>query len=120
MGATFGSINFRIEDRQAVLSAVEALASECKKKFLVGPLLNGWISVYPEDSGLDSSLSAALAKLVSCAILHLVVYHDDIFYYVFYEQGKVVDEYSSRPDYFNQVPNEEMERLGPTGSSRGR
>jgi WD40 repeat protein len=111
VGAHFGSINVRLDDREAVMIATESIAREFKKKFLVGPLLNGWISVYPEQSGQEDACLTAFAKRLDCIVLHLMVYHDDILFYGFYRNGKLLSEYSSCPDHFEEVSPEEHERL---------
>lgn len=112
MGAHYGSIHVRVDDATAVRTAVESLASTHRKKFLVGPAIKGWVTVFPEDRGQDFDLSAALAQQISVPILHCFVYDDDIFSYQFYEAGKPVDTYNSCPDYFGDEEGEAKERGG--------
>ena len=43
--------------------------------------------------------------------MHVYVYDDDIFGYRFYRDAKLIDEYNSDPDYFEEQPAEEEARL---------
>jgi tetratricopeptide (TPR) repeat protein len=109
MGTFFDSIHARTEDIGAVQKALEQVAMRCDVKFLLGPALNGWISILPGGSGPDETLSGEIARNLACEVFHLAVYDDDIFYYFFYRDGKLVDRYDSCPDYFAGATDEEME-----------
>ena len=109
MGAFFDSIHARTENVGAVQKALEQLALRCDAKFLLGPALNGWISILPGGSGPNESLSMEIAKNLGCDIFHLAVHDDDIFLYYFYRDGKLVDQYNSCPEYFEETPDEENE-----------
>ena len=111
MGAHYSSIQIRSEDRAAVKTAVEVVAREFKKKFLLGPVLDGWIAVYPDDAGKDEQCAAAFAKRLNAVVLHLMVYDSDIFFYNFFRCAELLNEYSSDPDSFEEVSVEEHERL---------
>src|SRR6516225_7885016 len=113
MGAFFGSIQIRSEDQDAVKTAVEDVARELKRKFLVGPAIKGWIAVYPDESGQDDTCAIALAKRINTILLQLIVHDDDIFIYNLFRKGELLNEYSSKPDYFEEVSEEERERLKP-------
>jgi len=113
MGAFYGSIQVRSEDRDAVKAAVESVAQESKRKFLLGPPLNGWIAVYPDDSGQDEACAAALAKRLNTILLQLIVHDDDVLIYNYFRNGELLNEYSSRPDYFEDVSAANRERLRP-------
>ncbi len=111
MGAHFNSIQVRSQDRESIKAAAEAVARELKKKFLLGPALDGWTAVYPDDSGNDEQSAATLAKRLHTTVLHLAVHDSDIFFYNFFQGGKLLNEYSSDPDYFEEVHADEHERL---------
>ena len=113
MGASFGSIQVRGEDREAVKTAAEAVSQERKQKFLIGPLLNGWIAVYPDGSGQDEASATALSKQLGNKLLQLIVHDDDIFAYNFFQSGELLNRYSSRPDYFSKISSSEREILKP-------
>jgi hypothetical protein len=111
MGAHFGSILIRADQTTLIRPVLETIASEQKCKFLMGPSLHGWISIFPSDGGLDKQISAAIARELAVDIFHLTVFDSDIFAYTFYRDGCQRDEYNSCPDYFDECPAEEKERL---------
>lgn len=110
MGAHYGSIQVRSRDRSALQVIVEGIARETKNRFLLGPELNGWIGIYPDESGQDAAVAATIAQRFSGFVLHLMVYDDDIFAYSLFRDGAPLNEYASRPDYFGEVTPEERER----------
>src|SRR5262245_35005117 len=103
MGAFYGSIQVRTEDRAAVVDAADKLARRQKTAMLVGPVLRGWVGVYPAGNGQDEGVSKLLAKKLPGDVLHLIVHDDDLFTYAYYRDGKVADRFSSHPDYFAPV-----------------
>lgn len=111
MGAHYGSVHFRTDDRDAVLAAVGKVAKKSKARFLVGPALRGWVGVYPENNGQGDQEPKALAKLLGGDAIHLGVHDSDIFFYTVFSQGKIVDEYNSIPDYFGPVSAQKKAKL---------
>jgi WD40 repeat protein len=107
MGAFYGSIIIRTEDLDGVRKALEGLAKGNSSRFLVGPPIRGWISVFPNESQ-DMGVSAKLAELIPNDLFQLLVHDDDLFAYSFYRKGQLVDEYNTCPDAFGDVPEEEM------------
>src|SRR5437660_4072006 len=114
MGSFYGSIHVRTDDRPAVLDAAEAIARKGRARFLVSPVLRGWVTLFPNGSGQDESLSRTLARRLSQEIVQVIVHDDDIFCYAYYRDGDLVDQYNSRPDYFGAVSRKKKEQ------SRGR
>ncbi len=110
MGGFYGSVQVRTEERPAVLAAVKALAG-AGERFLVGPLLDGWVGIYPSGNGQSVALAPELAKRLLLPLIHVLVHDDDIFAYEAYARGEPLDSYSSRPDYFAAVNDAERERL---------
>ncbi len=110
MGAFYGSILIRTENSDAVRNTLERVAKEADCKFLMGPPLEGWISVFPSDSGQNEKISAHIAKHLADDILHLLVHDDDLFIYFFYRAGGLVDRYNSHPDYFGEASAEEKQQ----------
>ena len=101
MGGHYGTIHVRTEDRDAVRVAVESLACERTRRFLIAPAINGWVTLYPENNGQDPAVSEALAaKLAEKTLIHCLVHDDDVFAYWLFEGGRIVDTYNSCPDYF--------------------
>ncbi|MEH2263485.1 hypothetical protein [Nostoc sp.] len=113
MGTSYGSIHIRSTDTEQIAEIVKSLAEQEKQKFLISPCINGWISVYPSRKGQDSKISpvAAIAQQFSGHLLDVSLHDDDLFDYIYYRAHKLVDEYSSDPDYFETVSREEKARL---------
>jgi hypothetical protein len=110
MGAFYGSIHVRTEGREAVLDAAKSLARKGDARFLVAPVLRGWVTLFPNNNGQDERMSKTLAGRLSDEILQVIVHDDDIFSYAFYRDGKLVDQYNSRPDYFGRVSKKKKEQ----------
>jgi hypothetical protein len=106
MGSFYGSVHVRTEDREAVRKVLEQVARKLKARFLLGPVLNGWVAVYPDNNGQDIRIPAALAGKVPVDVLYVMVHDDDIFMYSFYQNGELVDQYNSCPDYFDGFGDE--------------
>lgn len=104
MGAFYDSVQIHSDDREAVRTLLEELARKKKRRFLLGPALNGWIGVYPNG---DVAAVRDLARRLRVELLALNVHDDDIFSYEYYLDGKRVDRYNSAPDYFEEVSAKE-------------
>jgi hypothetical protein len=104
MGAFFGSVHFRTEDRDAVRRLLERVAGKRRCRFLLGPALGGWVTAYPEMHGQDERVVKAVVKHFPGEALHVLVHDDDVFAYTYFQDGKVADEYNSSPDYFGEAP----------------
>lgn len=111
MGAFYGSIHVRSESSDPVQKSLEQVAKEANCKFLLGPTLNGWISVFPNNGGQNDRISAQIAKHLSLDVFHLILHDDDVFIYCFYRDGRLIDKYSSCPDYFHEVSAEERQEF---------
>jgi hypothetical protein len=102
MGAWFGTIHIKTEDPAAVHAALEQVAAAMNAKFLVAPAINGWVSVFPHQNGADEKVSTALAAaLPAMEMIHVVLADDDVFAYGYFRGGVLVDEYVSKPGYFD-------------------
>jgi hypothetical protein len=102
MGAFYGSIHLRSDEHEPVCDILRHL-SKRKRRFLVSPSSNGWVSVYPNFNGQDDKVSKAIAKRFSGDVIHLAIHDDDVLYYWLYRKGKLIDKYSSCPDYFGPM-----------------
>ncbi len=110
MGGFYGSVQVRAMDRDRVRSALEELA-RAKQRFLLGPVLNGWVGVYPEGGGQDFGVARDLAQRLGGELIASLVHDDDIFAYEYYRQGECADQYNSIPDYFDEVSEAERQHL---------
>jgi hypothetical protein len=111
MGAFYGSVQVRAEDRDRVKAAADEVARHWQIRMLIGPVLNGWVGVYPEGSGQDGTVSRDLAQRISGDVLHFLVHDEDIFAYWLYRDGRLVDSFHSRPGYFGEKGRAEEERM---------
>ena len=104
MGGHYGSIHVRTQNAKAVQAALGKLSHEHKIKFLLAPLIEDWVTVFPSDNGQDFRITEALAGEISAPIIHCLVHDDDVFAYQFHNEGKLVGTYNSCPDYFGGEP----------------
>ncbi|HEV3079726.1 MAG TPA: hypothetical protein VGY66_08100 [Gemmataceae bacterium] len=111
MGGFYGSVHVRSNDQAAVKAALQAIAVKQKARFLLGPVVNGWVSIYPNNSGQDERLAKVIARRIQGECIYVVVHHDDLFAYDYFQDGKRIDSYNSRPDYFQEVSAREKARL---------
>ncbi len=110
MGAFYGAVYLRTDDREAVRRLLKPMARKKRGRFLLGPALGGWVAVYPEGHGQDGRVAADVAGRFPGEVLHVLVHDDDIFAYSYYRGGELLDEYNSRPDYFEEVSPEVKEQ----------
>jgi WD40 repeat protein len=100
LGGFYGSVQIRGVDRSEVTGLLEKLSRKQKMRFLVGPLLGEWVGVYPEGGGQDVGIGIQIARKLKGELFQLLVHDDDFLAYQYYRDGKAVDQYNSRPDYF--------------------
>lgn len=110
MGAFFDSIHIRTDDSEAVNSALEQLAKDTDYKFWVGPVNQGWICVCPDKIDSQEPVSAKIAARLPDDVLHLMVHDDDVFSYYLYRGGKLMDQYNSHPEYFDETSQGDREQ----------
>jgi hypothetical protein len=103
MGLFCASFHFRTGDH-AALSAAAA-----KRKFAdcrVLPAKNGWASLYEEQASQQDDerirdIAKTLSKDLKSPAIAFMVHDSDIACYWLYDSGKLLDEYNSCPDYFD-------------------
>jgi hypothetical protein len=111
MGAHYRSLQIKTENRDAVILLAEHLAKSHKGRLLIGPQLNCWTGLYCDDSVPAEAFASNISEQLKTVALDLMVHDSDIFLYSFYRDGRLIDQYSSRPDYFEEVPLAEHQRL---------
>jgi hypothetical protein len=105
MGAFF--TNYHVRNASAAACA-KALTTLISSRALVTDAKNGWTTVYDEQSdSQDIEVLRRLAKDLSSrlktAVIAMMVHDSDIFVYLIYENGKLIDQFDSKPDYFGPV-----------------
>lgn len=112
MGAHYNSIHVRTTQQRAVVDVVETLLRNNNSgRVLIGPPLNGWVGVYPNDAVGGEDFSSALSSRLNITVLALVLHDSSLIIYSHLHAGKLVDEYCSDPDYFEEPSSADHERL---------
>lgn len=100
MGSSYSNITLHGPERARIIQSLEARGRQA----YVGPAMNGCVVVFDEQSEDDPDLGADLARELTAelggAAVAAMVHDDDIFLYSLVRAGEVVDEYNSRPGYF--------------------
>ncbi|HYE18113.1 MAG TPA: hypothetical protein VEA69_06700 [Tepidisphaeraceae bacterium] len=112
MGAFYGSVQLKSEDRDVVVRLVEAVARERGVRCLIGPCLGGWIGAYPAGDGQDQFTCQAIAERAGGIAIQLVVHDSDVLAYYLWRDGTPVDSYWSRPGYFGEGEAEQAAMTG--------
>lgn len=111
MGGFYGSVQVRCDNRARVISAAEEVARENDIRCLVGPVIRGWVGVYPEHNGQDQTIGEEIARSLGGVALHALVHDDDVMAYWLWEEGELVDWFWSRPGYFGEETRAEQEPM---------
>jgi len=111
MGGHYGSVQVRSGDRNAVKAVAEHVANAMKIRLLIGPVIDGWVGLYPENNGQDEKVGQEVARLTDGHVLHLLVHDDDIFAYWLYHDRHLIDSYWSVPGYFGDQNRDSEEKM---------
>ena len=103
MGGFYGSTQVRTDDRDRVVRVAGSVARAKSVKCLVGPAVNGWVGLYPENGGQDESFGEAVALEFGGEVLHLVVHDDSVFAYWLWRERALADSFRDPPDYFAEA-----------------
>jgi hypothetical protein len=102
MGAFYTNITVRHADVDAVIAVLERLGRDA----FVTPAHNGAVVVF--DAHIESQdakdidrLASPISKGLGCVALLALNHDDDLLYYALFEGGRLIDEYNSRPGYFD-------------------
>ena len=105
MGAFFTNYHVRKADAAACAKALTTLISS---RALVTDSKNGWTTIYEEQSDSQDievlrGLTKSLSSKLKTTVVAMMVHDSDIFVYLFYERGELIDQFDSNPDYFGPV-----------------
>jgi ankyrin repeat protein len=105
MGSFFA--NYQVREVEAA-KVIKKLQNLIKARAYVSSAKQGWISVYDESSDQQNEqelhrLAKALSYHCATDVLAFLVHDSDILIYLIYKQGRLEDEYNSRPDYWVKV-----------------
>jgi ankyrin repeat protein len=113
MGAFIVNFHVRTEDSDKVRQALEASGA---REHRVTEPRRGWVSVYEQRASTQeedwiTKLSRDLSQGLKTVCVAFLVHDSDIACYWLHDGGKLLDEYNSAPDYFEEVSDEEQERV---------
>src|ERR1700739_2798895 len=114
MGTSFTNCQVRSTAANAVATA---LAPLLKSRAYISRASGGWVTVYDEatesqDSKLLIKLAKELSKALRTEVFGFLVHDSDIAVYYRVQNGELVDEFDSCPDYFgNEVSAAERARV---------
>jgi hypothetical protein len=107
MGAFYTNVTVRHADVDAVIAVLEKLGRDA----FVTPAHNGAVVVF--DAHIESQdprdidrLASPISKRLRSAALLALNHDDDLLYYALLEGGRLIDEYNSRPGYFDGTVQE--------------
>lgn len=88
-----------------------------KRSAAVSPAFNELTVVYDEaaesqDDQVLSALAADLSRQFHCPALAVLNHDDGVLWYELYDNGKKLDGYNSRPDYFDELESDSTRRGG--------
>ena len=100
LGASYGSVQVCGQPQDTLREILEDLSAKRKIRFWLGPALGRWTGVYPILWHGSQRRARPRPPARWRGVFSLVVHDDDVFKYEYYRDGKRVDQYCSRPDYF--------------------
>jgi hypothetical protein len=105
MGAFFTNCNVRTTD---AAKCAKVLKSSSGLRAFLTDSQNGWVTVYDEQTeSQDIEILRRLAKKLSAELktvaIGILLHDSDVFQYLIYENGELVDQFDSKPDYFGCV-----------------
>lgn len=86
-----------------------------RSRALVSDAEAGWVSVYDEASESQNEnelerLAKELSSKVATEVFAFLLHDSDVFIYLLYRKGKLVDRFNSHPDYFGPVKAAERKK----------
>jgi hypothetical protein len=106
-----GAFDTNVTVRHADVDAVVAVLEKLRRDAFVTPAHNGAVVVF--DAHIESQdakdidrLAGPISKGLRSAALLALNHDDDLLYYALLEDGRLLDEYNSRPGYFDGTEQE--------------
>ena len=116
---SFGSVHVQSDDVDAVVRAVRQFVPRLpggSQGSVVAPPRNGWTAVYDELCDREPEMLRRLARELSdrmgAVVLLIGVEEGKVVRFVFFERGRVMDEYLSVPEYHGPLPPGDVIGLG--------
>jgi ribosomal protein S18 acetylase RimI-like enzyme len=109
--SSFGSIHVQTDDVNAVQEAVRQFVPRLpggSRGSIVAPPRHGWIAVYDDVCDRNPEMLRRLAKELSdrmgAVVALLGVEREALVRMILFEQGRIVDEYLSVPEFYGPLP----------------
>jgi hypothetical protein len=109
--SSFGSVHVQTDDVTAVEHAVRQFVPRlpgASRGSLVSPPRKGWIAVYDDVCDREPEMLRRLAHELSdrrgAVVVALGVEQEAVLRMVLFEDGRIVDEYLSVPEYYGPLP----------------
>ena len=123
---SYGSVYVQSDDHVAIERAVRQFVPRLgrSERTDVAAPSNGWIEVHDELASREPRLLRRLARELSdrtgAVVIQLGVEDSAVVRCVFYERGRIADEYASLPEYHGPLPPGDVVALGanPTVAAR--
>jgi hypothetical protein len=102
VGNFYTNITLRTRDTDSIIEALTVL----RRTALVAVPKDGFSVVYDQaseeqDAKIIDEAARSLSARLDCAALSVMNHDDDVLWLGLYERGKIVDEYTSAPGYFD-------------------
>jgi ribosomal protein S18 acetylase RimI-like enzyme len=109
--SSFGSIHIQSDDVSGIAQAVRQFVPRLpgnSQGSLVAPPRHGWVTVYDDVCDRNPDMLRRLAKELSdrmgAVVALLGVERDELVRMILFEQGRIVDEYLSVPEFYGPLP----------------
>jgi hypothetical protein len=116
---SFGSVHVQTDDMESVVRAVRQFVPRLpggSAGSVVAPPRDGWTAVYDELCDREPEMLRRLARELSdrmgAIVLLIGVEEGSVVRFVFFERGRVMDEYLSVPEYHGPLPPGDVIGLG--------
>lgn len=105
--AVMGENNFREVDAASLVDRIPTLVGDPQNiiRLLISPEHGEWVTIFHSQTGAKW-FRESLAEELEQPLLYLNLHDGDVLYYTFYDDGSIVDEFCSIPEYFAASPDE--------------
>jgi Ankyrin repeats (3 copies) len=112
MGVSF--TNYQVRTR-SVSQCAKAVAQVVSSRALVSEHQRGWITIYDEASDAQDikeirRVAKSRSAKTSTAVLALLVHDSDVLLCLFYDHGRLTDQFDSHPGYFGPVSDAQRKK----------
>ena len=102
MGIFYTNTTLQTSERKSVIEFM----NKNERTGYISPVINQSVVVFDRESedqdvSVITNLTSKLSKNLKCVAFTVLVHDGDIFFYWLYQNGKLIDEYNSIPNYFD-------------------